>query len=119
MIQTESILLSTDGFGVFDFMDIDNDGDLDMFLLAMDDDYDELTMVFINDGTGIFTDNTSNYSFQTMSTYDAIHAYNAVGELVYTTHFSGSNASINLSSQPNGVYILRVDGQQAIRVVKF
>lgn len=46
-----------------------------------------------------------------------IEVYNALGQVVYTSKVNTTNTTIDLSTQPNGIYLARVDGRN-LRLVK-
>ena len=41
-----------------------------------------------------------------------VRIYNVLGELVFESDLNGTNMQINLSNQPNGIYIVRVEGEE-------
>lgn len=69
--------------------------------------------IYPNPTNGRFTIATSGI------TNDAkIEVYSVVGQLVYSGMLSGSEMIINLEDQPNGVYIISINNQENLRLVK-
>lgn len=69
--------------------------------------------VYPNPNNGIFTV-VSSQEFNNAT----IEIYSPLGQLVYKQVHSGDNIVIDLSEQPTGVYILKVNNHQNFRVVK-
>lgn len=67
--------------------------------------------------------NPSNGIFMVSSSFElndhVIEVYSALGELVYSTRFSGKELLIDLRDQPTGIYTVRVDKQLHFRIVTF
>lgn len=57
---TLEVTLANLNDGTADFVDIDGDGDLDIFLTGKNDASQEQTRIFINDGTGAFTEDLTH-----------------------------------------------------------
>ncbi|HET6227541.1 MAG TPA: T9SS type A sorting domain-containing protein, partial [Bacteroidia bacterium] len=62
--------------------------------------------VYPNPGTGIYNISLPENSNRSLTT---IKVYNVIGELVYETQTQNKTAQIDLSNQPKGVYVFRVD----------
>lgn len=69
--------------------------------------------VYPNPNNGIFTVS----SIQTFNNA-TIEVYSALGQLIYLTVHSGDKITIDLNEQPTGVYILKVNNQQNLIIVK-
>ncbi len=67
-----------------------------------------------NPTTEIFVVTSSN-SFNN----DLIEVYNSVGQLVYNGKHSGTEVKISLADFPVGVYVIKINNNQNLRVVKF
>jgi len=61
--------------------------------------------VYPNPSSGVFTIRTNE---QQPITNSCIEAYNVLGQQVYQSNINSDNTKINLSRQPNGVYLYRV-----------
>lgn len=69
--------------------------------------------VFPNPSNGVF-----NISTDAMISNAKVEVYSAVGQLVHSTTIDGTQVSVDLSNQPNGVYIVKVNNQKNLRLVK-
>ena len=72
--------------------------------------------IFPNPSSSIFTID-SNYNQQT-STNDQIIITNSIGEVVYQTTINSKQSIINLSSQPNGIYFIKLKTAKNIYIKK-
>ena len=75
--------------------------------------YAEFAEVYPNPNDGLFTINST----QTFNNA-VVEIYSALGQLVYSAVHSGDKITINLNEQPTGIYILKVNNQQNLRVIK-
>ena len=50
---------------------------------------------------------------------DVVEVYSAIGQLVYKNVHSGNEIIIQLDEQPSGVYLLKLNKQQHLRILKF
>lgn len=70
--------------------------------------------VYPNPGTGMYNISLSGIYAKELK----VEVYNLLGELMLSDKAAGSAAVIDLSGQPNGVYILRVNGSLNQRIIK-
>jgi OOP family OmpA-OmpF porin len=63
----------------------------------------EMTEVFPNPSTGIFT-----FNFSDNTEKNTLTIYNMFGENIYNTQFNTTTTQIDLSGRPDGVYLYRV-----------
>ena len=69
--------------------------------------------VYPNPSKGRFTVATS-----TAMNDAKIEVYSVVGQIVYTGVLTGNEMMIDLEEQPNGVYIIKVNNQENLRLIK-
>jgi len=70
--------------------------------------------VYPNPGTGMFNVSVPG----TSGKVQRVEVYNLLGELLLSERFAGNSAVIDLSGQPEGIYILRLNGSLNRRLVK-
>ena len=67
-----------------------------------------------NPSNGIFTIATSQ-----SNTNALVEIFSSIGQIVYQTTLSGMILNVNIENEPNGVYFVRINNEQNIRLVKF